>query len=98
MPLVKLSAADLSARVNRREATPEYVSFLRGLAVGEGGQATIAAEGASRQTVKSRLLRAGQEAGVQLRFHRSGADTLIFEVVAADGAPRRRGRPRKAAG
>lgn len=98
MPLVKLSAAELSVRGNRREATPEYVRFLRGLSVGEGGQATVAAEGTTRPTLKNRLNRAAQDAGVQLKFHPTGAETLVFEVVATDSAPRKRGRPRKAAG
>lgn len=97
MPLIKLSAAELSGLGARRSASPEYVRFLRGLSVGEGGQGTVASEGASRPTIKNRLNRAADEAGVQLKYHRSNAETVIFEVVSTEHAPRRRGRPPKSA-
>lgn len=97
MPLIKLSAAELSARGSHRSANPEYTTFLRGLSVGEGGKAIVADEGASRPTVKNRLIRAAEEASVQLKFHRSGDDALVFEVVSTEHAPRRRGRKPKSA-
>lgn len=96
MPLVKLSAAELSSRGGRRSANGEYVRFLKGLVVGEGGEAIVATEGASRQTVKNRLQRAADESRVTLKFLRSGADSLVFEVVATESTARRRGRPPKA--
>ena len=96
MPLVKLSAAELSSRSGRRSANGEYVQFLKGLVVGEGGEAIVATEGASRQTIKNRLQRAADESRVKLKFLRSGADSLVFEVMATESAARRRGRPPKA--
>lgn len=42
----KLTAAQLAAR-------PDYVVALQGLAVGEGGMATTADEGASKLTLKN---------------------------------------------
>ena len=96
MPLVKLSAAELSGLGSRRSAPPEYLRFLRSLSVGEGGQGTVASEGASRPTIKNRLNRAAEEAGVQLKYRRSDAQTVIFEVVSTEHAPRRRARPPRA--
>lgn len=71
----KLTAAQLAAR-------PEYVHFLQGLAVGEGGMARVADEGVGRQSLKNRISAAAQAAGVSIKYHRSGADSVVFEVVA----------------
>ena len=97
MPLIKMSSAELSTIKGRRSASPEYVRFLRSLSVGEGGQGTVASEGASRPTIKNRLNRAAEESGVQIKYLRSDAQTVIFEVVSTEQAPRRRGRPPKSA-
>lgn len=70
----KLTAAQLAAR-------PEYVHFLQGLAVGEGGMARVADEGVGRQSLKNRISAAATAAGVAIKYHRSGADTVVFEVV-----------------
>lgn len=69
-----LSADELAAR-------PEYVAFLKGLAVGEGGMANIAEEGVGKQSLKGRLLLAAKAAGVTIAFKRSGPETVVFEVV-----------------
>lgn len=95
--LVKLSREQLAAR-------PEYVRVLQGLAVGEGGMTTTADEGTSKITIKNRLTTAAGAAGVRIKFHRSNAQTVIFEVTAresepasAASAPKRRGRKPKTA-
>lgn len=74
-----LSADELAAR-------PEYVLFLKGRAVGEGGMASVADEGVGKQSLKGRLLLAAKAAGVTITFKRSGADTVVFEVVARDAS------------
>lgn len=79
MPLEKLSRNELK-RERTASANPEYVAFLQSLKPGEGGRTTEAAEGVSRQTIKTRLKRAAQELGIGIRFKRSSADDVIFEV------------------
>lgn len=94
----KLTAEQLAAR-------PDYVLVLQGLAVGEGGMTTTAAEGTSKMTIKNRLTAAAQAAGVTIKFRRSDENTVIFEVVSRDTDPivkapytgKRRGRKPKAA-
>lgn len=78
--LTKLTAAQLAAR-------PDYVLVLQGLAVGEGGMASTAGEGASKITLKNRLNAAAQAAGVTIKFHRSDDKTVVFEVVGRESAP-----------
>jgi hypothetical protein len=94
MPLQKLSREELSSRGNRsRGANQEWVMFLRGLKIGEGGKVLVADEGITRQSVKNRLNSAAGEANVSLKYHRSGAEEVVFEVT--DSPPRRRGRKPK---
>lgn len=96
--LVKLTREQLAAR-------PDYVMLLQSLAVGEGGMATTAEEATSKITIKNRLSTAAEAAAVQIKFHRSDAQTVIFEVTgrstaptpAAGSAPKRRGRKPKSA-
>lgn len=76
----KLTAAQLAAR-------PEYVVVLQGLAIGEGGMATTADEGASKMTLKLRLNAAANAAGVSIKFRRSEAKTVVFEVTGRDTDP-----------
>ncbi|MEO8338254.1 MAG: hypothetical protein ABI604_00890 [Nitrospirota bacterium] len=76
----KLSAAQLAAR-------PDYVIVLQGLAVGTGGMATTADEGASKMTIKNRLNAAAQAASVAIKFHRSDENTVVFSVVSRDTEP-----------
>lgn len=78
--ITKLTAAQLAAR-------PDYVLVLQGLAVGEGGMATTADEGASKMTLKNRLNAAAQAASVAIKFHRSDDKSVVFEVVGRDTDP-----------
>lgn len=70
----KLSPDELAAR-------PEYVHFLRGLAVGEGGMGSTESEGVGKQSLKGRIKLAAAAAKVQVKFMRSDAKTVIFKVV-----------------
>lgn len=93
--LVKLTREQLAAR-------PDYVMMLQGLAIGEGGMATTAEEGTSKITIKNRLSTASEAAGVKIKFLRSDAATVIFQVVdrstaPSGSAPKRRGRKPKSA-
>jgi len=82
MPLKKLTRAELAATAATPRGGPpaEYVAFLRGLRPGEAGRAVLADEGATKITVKRRLEAAAQAAGVPLRFLRSPAGEVQFEV------------------
>ncbi len=80
MPLEKLSKAQLEGRTGRG-ANSEYVGFLKGLKVGDGGRAVVAQERATRQTVKNRLNAAATEAGVKIKFLRSSPEEVVFKVV-----------------
>jgi hypothetical protein len=82
MPLEKLSRQQLKQE-RSASANPEYVAFLSSLKPGEGGRTTEHEEGVSRQTIKTRLKRAAQELGVGIRFHRSSADDVVFEIESA---------------
>lgn len=92
--LIKLTREQLAAR-------PDYVMMLQGLAIGEGGMATTAEEGASKITLKNRLSAAAQAAGVSIKYLRSDAATVVFKVTARESAPaaapKRRGRKPKSA-
>ena len=70
----KLSSDELAAR-------PEYVQFLRSLAVGEGGMGTTEGEGVGKQSLKGRIKLAASAARVQVKFLRSDAKTVVFKVV-----------------
>jgi len=87
MPFEKLSKAELAGAgaAGRRVVPAEYVAFIRGLRPGEGGRAVLADEGvASKVTMKARLEAAAQTAGVSLRFLRSPAGEVKFEVPTAE--------------
>lgn len=96
--LVKLTREQLAAR-------PDYVMVLQSLPIGAGGMATTADEGTSKITIKNRLSTAADAAGVRIKFHRSDAQTVIFEVTGRESdpapahgnAPKRRGRKPKTA-
>ena len=64
-----------------RGALAEYVAFVADIPMGQGGQVNVAAAKASRWAVKNRLKRAAGEAGKEIRFLRSGEETVVFEVV-----------------
>lgn len=92
MPLIKMSRQDFArtASGGRRSGNPEYIRFLQALKPGEGGKAVVADEGVSRQSVKNRLGVAAKAVGVGLKYHRSGDEEVIFEVVDPGDAPKRR--------
>lgn len=86
MPLEKLTAEQLAGgRPRRRGGNREYVAFLRSLRLGQGGRATVEAEGITRQGIKLRLKRAAEEAGVTIEFLRSPASEVRFQVVTKQG-------------
>lgn len=80
MAIKKLTAAQVDAR-RTGTANEEYVEFLKKLKAGEGGEATVAHEGVSRQTIKNRLNKAAAVAGVKIKYFRSSPDQVVFEVV-----------------
>jgi hypothetical protein len=75
VPIEKLSSDQIAALGSA------YVSFLRGLSVGEGARAGTKQEGVTKVTLKKRLAKAAEIAGVKIKFHRSPPDAVILERV-----------------
>jgi hypothetical protein len=75
MPIERLSTDQVSAYGSA------YVSFLRGLSVGEGARAGTKQEGVTKVTLKKRLAKAAEIAGVQVKFHRSPPNSVVLERV-----------------
>ncbi len=79
----------------------QYVSVLQGMRPGQGGKIEIEEGGPGRQAIKNRLKSASALADVPLRFIRSSANQVLFEVFPPGTVfPKRKGgpgRPRKSA-
>ena len=82
MAIAKLSKKQIDDYLARGQINPEYLAFLSSSRVGYGGRVVVAKEGASRQTIKRRLLAAAEAAGVTIRFRRSSPEDVVFEVMA----------------
>jgi len=95
MAVIRLSAAELSGAPSA--PVSEYAQFIAGLSACEGGRATVAAEGVSRQTIKARLTAVATDIGAEIEFHRTSKDEVIFEVVSAATSARPRRRRRRSA-
>ena len=80
MPFEKLSRAELANISVRSGGRPEYVAFLKSLKTGEGGRITTEAAGTTKQTIKNRLTTAAKAVGVTLKFRRTPASEVVFEV------------------
>lgn len=93
---MKILTAD---EIARRTATSGPVAELAGqlsqLKPGMGGVLSVSEERTSRQTLKNRIQKASQVSGVPIKFVRSGAEEVVFQVVEAGASTRRRGRPPK---
>ena len=83
MTFQKLSKNDLRnlTGTGSRGAPKEYVDFVNSLRKGEGGSVDVSKAKASKQTVKNRLTRAAEIAGIKLKFRRSPEKKVVFEVV-----------------
>ena len=99
MSIHVLSPSELSERRATAGVATEYVKALATIPAGSGGEVDIAEEGIGRESVKNRLKKAAAHANVQIKFVRSGKGQVVFEVLGPEAAPapRRRGRPPKAA-
>ncbi len=79
----------------------EYIAVLQGMRPGQGGQIDIEEGGPARQAIKNRLMSASAIADVPIRFIRSSASQVLFEVFPPGTVfPKRKGgpgRPRKSA-
>lgn len=78
----KLSAAEVEQLKKRRAPRidlSEYLHYLDTLKSGEWGYVDIG-EGESPRGIKRRLTQAAKEKGVNLRYKRSEANRIIFEV------------------
>jgi hypothetical protein len=81
MPLEKLSATQLQQVPASSRSSNEYVPFMQALTVGQGGRATVADEGVSREQVKNRLRSAAKAAGITIAFVPSNKETVVFKVT-----------------
>ena len=81
MPIESLSKKDLEVTSSPGTWHQEYVGFLDSCRMGNGGRLEVANEGASRQTVKNRLKKASDATGKKIKFLRSPATQVIFQVV-----------------
>lgn len=84
MPIEKLTRKQMQEQAYPRSGGYEpYVEGLKSLRAGEGGRITVEDEGVSRQSVKNRLKKSADVAGVKIKFRRSAQDVVIFEVLGA---------------
>ena len=97
MPITVLSPEELARRRGLGGVAGAYIETLSNMAPGQGGEIKVAEEGTSRQTIKNRLSQAAKATGIPISFVRSGDDLVVFAVLDAPAAPKRRGpgRPRK---
>lgn len=80
----RLNAEEVAAMRARRRGSvdlTEYSDFIRGLEVGEGGEAVLG-ETDQKRTVKRRLTRAAHQLGREVRYRRSEGNVIRFEVRA----------------
>ncbi len=94
-----LPSDEVAARRKGSAPAAQYVTVLRGMEPGQGGEVVIEEGTPSRQTVKNRLRAASAIANVTIQFIRSPANTVLFEVFPPGTEfPKRKGgpgRPRK---
>ena len=74
--------ARVASRRGRAVDLTDYLDIVGQLGVGDMGEATIAAD-ENKATVKRRLTMAARRQGKALRYRRTGADRVLFEVVSA---------------
>ena len=94
-----LEADELARRRKGSVSAGQYVTVLQAMQPGQGGLIEIEEGGPGRQAIKNRLTAASAIAGVPIRFVRSSAAEVLFEVFPAGTVfPKRKGgpgRPRK---
>jgi hypothetical protein len=84
----RLSAEEVAQMRARRRGSvdlAEYSSFVRGLAVGEGGEVTLS-DGEQKRTVKRRLTRAARQTSRDVRYRRSEGNLIRFEIRGLGGS------------
>ena len=94
-----LESEELSRMRKGSVSAGQYVSVLQGMQPGQGGLIEIEEGGPARQAIKNRLMSASAIADVPIRFVRSSATQVLFEVFPPGTVfPKRKGgpgRPRK---
>jgi hypothetical protein len=80
MPIHRLKKSDFENRSNSA-GHAEYVAFLKAAKAGDGGKLTVEEEGKSRQTIKNRMKQAAKITGRTIKFYRSSAEEVVFQVV-----------------
>jgi hypothetical protein len=78
MPIQKMTKKDFEAPV---AGHAEYIEYLTSARVGEGGRLLVDEEGVSRQSIKNRLNIASKVTGKNIKFYRSAASEVVFQVV-----------------
>lgn len=94
-----LESEELSRLRKGSVSAEEYIGVLQGMQPGQGGLIEIEEDGPARQAIKNRLNAASAITGVPIRFVRSSATQVLFEVFPPGTVfPKRKGgpgRPRK---
>ena len=80
MAIQKMSKAELT-RYRPSRGGGAYVADLKEMKVGEGGKATTKQEKCTKQTIKNRLNKSADALGMKIKYIRSGADEVVFQVV-----------------
>jgi hypothetical protein len=80
MPIHRLKKSDFENRTNSA-GHAEYVAFLQAAKVGDGGRLIVSEEGKSRPTIKNRMKQAAKITGRTIKFYRSPATEVVFQVV-----------------
>lgn len=68
----------------RRADLAPYIEYLQTLESGEFGKVELEPDD-KKPTVKNRLRRASMAADKPIKYRRGSADTIVFEVIGADG-------------
>lgn len=82
MPIIAMSKKELEETpTTSRGLHQEYVDFLSSARLGSGGKLIVKDEGVSRQSVKNRLGKAAAATGKNIKYKRSPATEVVFQVV-----------------
>jgi hypothetical protein len=80
MQFIKLTRKDFEKAPPAKKENPA-MSFLKTLKLGEGGFITTEMAQVGRQTIKAKVKSAASDLGLKVKFHRSPADEVRFEIV-----------------
>jgi hypothetical protein len=80
MAIQKMSKAELK-KYRPSGGSGVYTADLRDMKVGDGGMATTKQEKCTKQTIKNRLNKSAEGLGMKIKYLRSSAEEVVFQVV-----------------